>query len=58
MRPSEKFEAKAEQITPCRHVEMSRAEAKRKPSTYSVSAGQNSVLELSTHLPIERHSVM
>ncbi len=32
------------------------AEAKHKSSTYSVSAGQNSTLELSTHLPNERHS--
>jgi len=56
MRPSEKVEAKAEQISPYQHAEMSKAEAKRKSSTYSVSARQYSMLKLSTHLPNERHS--
>ncbi len=56
MRPSEKFEAKAAQISPYQHAETSKAEAKRRSSTYSVSAGQNSMLELSTRVGNERHS--
>jgi hypothetical protein len=39
MRPSEKCEAKAAQISLYQHAETSKAEAKRKSSTYSVSAG-------------------
>ena len=35
---------------------LSKAEAKRKSSTYSVSAGQNAMMELSTRVPNERHS--
>ena len=50
-------EAKAAQISPYRHAETSKAEAKRKSSTYSVSAGKNSMLKLSTHLANEPNTV-